>query len=192
MSRAVFLDRDGTIVGEAEYASREEDLVLLPGAAQALRRIGEAGYLRLVVTNQSGVARGFFGLDTVEKLNGALRGMLLRQGADVEGFAICPHLPELTGPCDCRKPQPGMLLAEAARRGVDLAASWMVGDKASDVEAGLRAGCRAALVLTGYGVAEQEKLEKRGIRPDAVFQDLGAFADYLLSREGGRAFPEPG
>jgi D-glycero-D-manno-heptose 1,7-bisphosphate phosphatase len=180
VKRAVFLDRDGTIIREVGYASRVEDLELLPGAAQALRRIGEAGYLRIVITNQSGVARGYFDAATVERLNEALRGMLAQHGADVESFAYCPHLPEIGGPCDCRKPAPGMLLGEAQRLGVDLSASWMVGDKAIDVEAGHRAGCRTALVRTGYGAGELGKLEGKGIAPDVVTDDLGTFAEYLL------------
>lgn len=179
MRRAVFLDRDGTIVREVNYLSREEDMELLPGAAEALRRIGEAGYLRIVVTNQAGVARGYFDEATVVRLNEVLRERLRALGADVESFAYCPHLPEITGPCDCRKPAPGMILCEARRLDVDLAASWMVGDKVLDVEAGKRAGCRTALVLTGYGPEEAKVLDAAGEEPDLVAEDLAAFARRL-------------
>lgn len=178
MKKAVFLDRDGTILREVEYLSRAEDMEILPGAARALRRLGEAGYLRLVVTNQSGVARGYFGSEVVEGLNEELRRRLKREGADVEDFAYCPHLPALTGPCDCRKPAPGLLLELAARHGVDLSASWMVGDKAVDVAAGKNSGCRAALVRTGYGAAEEEAAREFG--PDMVVDDLSVFADAIL------------
>lgn len=181
MKKAVFLDRDGTILREVEYLSRAEDMEILPGAARALRRLGETGYLRLVVTNQSGVARGYFGSEVVEELNEELRRRLKRDGADVEDFAYCPHLPELTGACGCRKPAPGLLLELAARHDVDLAASWMVGDKASDVEAGKNAGCRAALVRTGYGAAEEDTA--RRFAPDLVADDLDSFADALLGTE---------
>ncbi len=181
MRRAVFLDRDGTLIREVGYLSRVEELEVLPGVAEALKRLGEAGYLRLVVSNQSGVARGYFDEATVERLNDALRDRLRAAGADVEDFAWCPHHPDHDKACACRKPEPGLLKELAARHGVDLKASWMVGDKAVDVAAGKNAGCRAALVRTGYGAAEEGEAE--GLRPDLVADDLKEFADALL---GGR------
>lgn len=172
MRRAAFLDRDGTLIREVGYLSRLEDVELLPGAAAALRRLGEAGYLRLVVTNQSGVARGMFDLAFVEETHRELRRRLQAEGADVEGFYVCPHHPDLTGPCGCRKPAPGLVERAAAEWGVDLAASWVVGDKPADVELARAAGCRAALVRTGYGARSAEELRARGVGPDLVAADL--------------------
>ena len=102
MSKAVFFDRDGTLVAEAGYAARPEQMEPLPGVAQALKRIGDAGYLRLVVTNQSGIARGYFDAAVVEALNRELTARLEREGAGVEDFAHCPHHPNFSGSCNCR------------------------------------------------------------------------------------------
>ena len=183
MKKAVFLDRDGTLVREVEFLSRREDMELLPGVAYALARLGKAGYLRLIVSNQSGVARGYFDGATQEQLNDALRADLQEQGADVEGVAFCPHHPDYSGPCACRKPEPGLLLELSERLGVDLAASWMVGDKVSDVGAGRNAGCRTVLVRTGYGSEEEIKLAERGLRADLVVDDLKTFVAKLLGAE---------
>jgi D-glycero-D-manno-heptose 1,7-bisphosphate phosphatase len=179
--RAVFLDRDGTINVEKDYLHRVEDFEFIPGAPEAIRRLKDAGFLVVVVSNQSGVARGFFSLDEVEKLHSHLQTELARFGTSVDGFYVCPHHPtEGVGPyrqnCDCRKGNPGMLLQAAADFDVDLKASFMVGDKAADIEAGERAGCRSLLVLTGYGEGEAEKV------PSAPrCRDLCEAADLILA-----------
>jgi D-glycero-D-manno-heptose 1,7-bisphosphate phosphatase len=143
MVRAVFLDRDGVInrkLPEGRYVTHWAEVKFLPGGADAVKRFREAGFLVIVVSNQRAVAKG---LITEEGLESLQRRMWQELFCGENGFAAvyhCPH--DADPPCGCRKPQPGMLLAAAQDRGIDLAASWMVGDSESDVEAGRRAGCR--------------------------------------------------
>ncbi|MBI5442816.1 MAG: HAD family hydrolase [Deltaproteobacteria bacterium] len=172
--RAVFLDRDGTLNREVGYLRTLAELELLPGVSRALLRLGEAGFLRLVVTNQSGIARGYFDRAFVEETHEELRRRLREEGADVEEFLVCPHHPDHTGPCGCRKPSPGLLQEAAARWDLDLAASWVVGDKPADIGLARAAGCRAALVRTGYGAESEAELEGLGLVPDVVAADLEA------------------
>jgi D-glycero-D-manno-heptose 1,7-bisphosphate phosphatase len=151
LSPAIILDRDGTLCRDAVYMIRFEDFEPLEGVDEALRLLQEAGYRLFVATNQSGVARGLFSLEAVEALNGKIRQYFLEKGANIEDFAVCPHHPEgtvpaYTGECLCRKPRPGMLLDLARKHGLDLTRSYMVGDMARDVEAGLAAGARAVLI----------------------------------------------
>jgi len=185
---AVFLDRDGTINVEKDYLHRIEDFAFLPGVPEAIRRLKVAGYLVLVVTNQSGVARGYYGLGDVERLHRHLQEELGRHGTAVDGFYICPHHPQSgRGPyrrdCDCRKGNPGMLLQAAAEHGVDLERSFMVGDKKADIEAGRRAGCTALLVLTGYGASTAGEL---GTSAPPTFAGLPEAVEFILSRPGKR------
>lgn len=150
-SPAIFLDRDGTLHHDAVYMIRFEDFKPLPGVEEALRILQGAGYRLFGVTNQSGVARGMFTLDAVRALNEKIRAYFRGHGVDIEEIAVCPHHPEgvvaeYARECDCRKPRPGMLLDLAARHRLDLQRSWMVGDALRDAQAGLAAGCRAAIV----------------------------------------------
>ena len=178
LNKAIFLDRDGTINVEKNYLIDPADLVLLPGVGAALRRGRAAGYLLIVVTNQSGVARGYFTTTAVAKLHDHLQQELLPYGVQIDAFYLCPHHPEHgAGPCDCRKGEPGMLLQAAREHHIDLAASWMIGDKRSDVEAGSKAGCRSILVRTGYGEQEGE-----GLPPATLIADsLAAAVELILS-----------
>ena len=184
--RAVFLDRDGTINVEKNYLYRVADFEFLPGAVAAIRRLKEAGFLVFVVTNQSGVARGYYSLEDVEILHSHLQEELRRQETAVDAFYVCPHHPEQgLGPwrreCDCRKGAPGMLLQAAAEFEVDLARSFMVGDKKADIEAGRRAGCTPLLVLTGYGAATSAELDTD---PVVRVADLAAAADWIGATAG--------
>jgi D-glycero-D-manno-heptose 1,7-bisphosphate phosphatase len=179
--RAVFLDRDGTINVEKDYLWRVEDFEFIPGAPEAIRRLREAGYLVIVVTNQSGVARGYYTLADVEVLHRHLRQELKKSGAAVDGFYVCPHHPtegvgEFRRDCGCRKGRPGMLLQAATEHGIDLADSYMIGDKEADVEAAERAGCTPLLVLTGYGAAESARMAPQRARR---FPSLVEAADYV-------------
>jgi D-glycero-D-manno-heptose 1,7-bisphosphate phosphatase len=156
-SRAVFLDRDGTINAEQGYLYRVEDCRFLPGVKEAVKRLNGAGFLVVVVTNQSGIARGYYSEADLEKLHQYMENEFAASGARIDGWYYCPHHPDFPADsevCDCRKPLPGMLLAAAEELGIDLSSSWMVGDKSADVEAGIAAGCRPILVRTGYGAAE--------------------------------------
>ena len=156
---ALFLDRDGVLIEEVEYLARPEQVRLIPGAAAAIRKVNDAGWRVVVVSNQSGVARGLFPESLLPEIHRVIADRLLAEaGARVDRFYYCPHHPtEGQGgyriDCDCRKPKPGMLLKAAAELGIDLARSWMVGDRATDLQAGAAAGCRTILVQTGYGRA---------------------------------------
>ena len=160
MKRAVFLDRDGTINVEKEYLYQAKDFEFIPGVPEAVRLLNQAGIMVVVVTNQSGVARGYYTEDDVENLHRHIAGELERSGAHVDAWLYCPHHPSGRGsyalPCDCRKPLPGMLREAARRYDIDLELSTMIGDKLADIEAGHSAGCRTILVRTGYGAAEEQ------------------------------------
>jgi D-glycero-D-manno-heptose 1,7-bisphosphate phosphatase len=153
-TRALFLDRDGTLVEPRHYPSQPSDLVLQRGVSPLLRSFRRCGWKLIVITNQSGIARGYFTEADLEKMHDRLREMLQVWGVELAAIYACPHhvdgvIPHLAIRCHCRKPQPGMLLRAAAEHGVDLSRSWMVGDILDDVEAGNRAGCRTVLVDLG-------------------------------------------
>jgi len=183
-TRAVFLDRDGTINVEKDYLFRPEEFEFIPGVPDAIRRLRERGFLVFVVTNQSGVARGYFTLEAVNHLHDHIQKQLRVLGTEIDGFFTCPHHPtdgqgEFRKDCDCRKGQPGMLLQAAAEYGVDLGASFMVGDKKADLEAGRAAGCHPLLVRTGYG--EKELTGGARFLAEGVFADLPAAVEYILN-----------
>jgi D-glycero-D-manno-heptose 1,7-bisphosphate phosphatase len=163
---AVFLDRDGTINEEVGYLDRPEKLKLIPGAAEAIRLINASGMKAVVVTNQSGVARGIFDEVFVGAVHARLRELLLMEGGVLDGIYFCPHHPtEGRGryllSCDCRKPAPGLLLRATAELNLDPAGSYMVGDTLKDIEAGARVGARGVLVRTGYGAESTAVLDTR-------------------------------
>jgi D-glycero-D-manno-heptose 1,7-bisphosphate phosphatase len=143
---AVLLDRDGVILEDVGYLSDPDAATILPGAAQAIARLNARGVRVAVVTNQSGVARGYFPESVVAATHDRLDQLLARAGAHIDCYAICPHHPEAVAPeyrveCNCRKPRPGMLLSVLARFGVPADRALMVGDKSSDLDAGIHAGC---------------------------------------------------
>lgn len=159
MRRAVFLDRDGTINLEKEYLYRIEEFEFVPGAPEAIRMLNQAGFFVVVVTNQSGVGRGYYGEEDLEKLHRHIARELELHGAHVDAWMYCPHHPDGRGSyartCTCRKPLPGMLCEAARRFDLLLDQSVMIGDKNVDVQAGRAAGCRSILVRSGYGAAEE-------------------------------------
>lgn len=181
-NRAVFIDRDGTINVEKEYLHCPEQFEFIPGAPEAIRILGDAGFLVVVVTNQSGVARGYYGEADVKNLHRYMDARLAEIGAKVDAYYYCPHHPDsgtetYRVACNCRKPLPGMLLQAASELGIDLSRSWMIGDKISDIEAGISAGCTSVLVLTGYGAEDQKRLPN-GIQ---IYDDLLAVARELAA-----------
>lgn len=182
MKKAFFLDRDGVINEEVDYLSDPDKAVILPGVAAALRRLHEAGFLAIVVTNQSGVARGMYGEADVHAVHERIRELLARDGAGVDRFYYCPHHPKFGSPCHCRKPEPGMILAACRELEIDPALSAMVGDRLSDIAAGRAAGCRACyLVKTGYGM---EVLRKEDVSGIEVAEDLADAVERFLAVEG--------
>ena len=152
--RAVFVDRDGTLIEEREYLADPAGVALLPGAAAGLRRLAEAGFALVLVTNQSGIARGLYGEAEYARVHARLETLLAAEGVRLDGAYHCPHHPDFTGPCACRKPLPGLFTRAAAELGLDLARSCAVGDRLRDVLPLLERGGRALLVRTGYGREE--------------------------------------
>lgn len=175
---AVFLDRDGTLVEDPGYLHRPEDVRLLPGAADAVARLNTAGYLVVLVTNQSGIARGLYEEAAYEAVQRRLVELLAARGARIDGARHCPHHPDVTGPCACRKP--GTLLYETAAEalGIDVGRSWLVGDKVSDVAAAPALGGRAVLVATGEGRRHADRARALGV---FVAADLAAAVDRILA-----------
>ncbi len=176
--RAVFIDRDGTISEEVGYINHVTRYRVFPFAAEAVRVLHEAGWLAILVTNQAGVARGYFKEELVGEVHGLLARELEREGARLDAVYYCPHHPSVGEPpyrqdCDCRKPRPGLIHRAASEFGLDLSACWMVGDRYGDTELARNAGVRSALVLTGYGRGELEH-QSRGWehRPDLVAENL--------------------
>jgi D-glycero-D-manno-heptose 1,7-bisphosphate phosphatase len=152
--RALFLDRDGTLVEPRHYPSRPEELVVYPGLPSELRRLRAAGFRLVLITNQSGLARGYFREADLNRMHDHLATALRREDVAMDAIYVCPHHPDgtvaaLARECECRKPKPGLLLRAAADLDLDLARSWFVGDILDDVEAGSRAGCRTVLVDLG-------------------------------------------
>src|SRR5262245_28728966 len=147
--RFVFLDRDGTLVRDVGYGHRLEDYELLPGVAEALVRLSKAGYRLAIVTNQSGIGRGFFTAADFERFQERLLADLAAAGARIEATYVCPHHPEEG--CACRKPRPGLLHRARLELGADLGASWVIGDHVKDMELAAAAGCRGVLVRSGHG-----------------------------------------
>jgi len=176
--RAVFMDRDGTISEEVGYVNHVSRYRVFPFAAEAVRTLNEAGWLAVLVTNQAGVARGYFKEDLIGEVHKVLASELERGGARLDAVYYCPLHPSVGEPpyrfdCDCRKPRPGLLTRAAEDLGLDLSRCWLVGDRHSDTELARNAGARSALVLTGYGRGELEHQSHAWQqRPDLVAENL--------------------
>jgi D-glycero-D-manno-heptose 1,7-bisphosphate phosphatase len=187
--RAVFIDRDGTISEEVGYVNHVSRYRVFPFAAEAVRLLNESGWLAVLVTNQAGVARGYFVEDLIQEVHGLLASELARGGARLDAVYYCPHHPTVGEPpyrfdCDCRKPRPGLIRRAAEELGVDLARSWMVGDRYSDTQLARNAGVRSAFVLTGYGRGELEHQSQAWAhRPDLVAENLLEAAKVIVKSE---------
>ena len=180
--RAVFLDRDGTINVEKDYLHKVEDFEFIPGAPEAIKKLKDAGFLVIVVSNQSGVARGYFDGDAVTLLHEHIQDELKGYDTVIDAFYFCPHHPDeglgaYKVDCNCRKGNPGMLLQASRENDLDLQNSFMVGDKLADIEAGERAGCKSILVLTGYGATTALKPEAATVEKCL---DLGCAARLIV------------
>jgi D-glycero-D-manno-heptose 1,7-bisphosphate phosphatase len=177
--RYVALDRDGVIIIEKEYLSDPGGVEIEAGAIEGMRRMHELGLGLVVVTNQSGVGRGYYDLAAVDRVHRRMLDLLGPAGGWIEGIYVCPHSPEQS--CDCRKPKTGLLQRAASELGFDPAESFVIGDKASDVEMGRNAGAVSILVRTGYG----REHEARGTaRPDYAADDLAAAAAIIARALG--------
>jgi histidinol-phosphate phosphatase family protein len=174
MKRAVFLDRDGTINEEREYLSSPDGLVLINGAVKAIRMINEAGLLAVVITNQSGIGRGYFTEEAVDAVHRRLSEMVGEGGGRFDAFYHCPHHPEEG--CGCRKPATGLIERAAEDLGIDPSNSYVIGDKAIDIELATRCGAQGVLVLTGYGSEQQGWIEPP---PDFIAHDILAAAEWI-------------
>ncbi|MDQ3711647.1 MAG: HAD family hydrolase [Acidobacteriota bacterium] len=162
--KAIFLDRDGTLIEEVNFLSRLEDLRFFDYTNEAIRLLKQSGFLIIVVTNQSGIGREIFAVSAMHAIHAQIQTILTEK---LDAFYFCPHLP--TDNCTCRKPNIGMIETACAGFPIDLENSWMVGDKAIDVETGFNAGIKTALVLTGYGKKTVETLERK---PDLIAENL--------------------
>jgi D-glycero-D-manno-heptose 1,7-bisphosphate phosphatase len=180
VNRAVFLDRDGTLIEEKDYLRRPEEVVVFPGVGPALKRLQDAGFKLFIVTNQSGVGRGYFPIEDVHHVHEYLLREFARDGVRIEKIYIAPEAPDQ--PSRGRKPSPQFLFDARDEFGIDLSQSYMIGDKLIDLECGWNAGVKQSiLVRTGYG-AEVER--KGGLKTAPIVNDLPAVANWILnSRE---------
>jgi D-glycero-D-manno-heptose 1,7-bisphosphate phosphatase len=179
MNRAVFLDRDGTMIAEANYLSRPEQVKIFPATRTGLKKLGDAGFKLFIVSNQSGVGRGYFTMADVEKVNAHLCADLARDGICFEKIYIAPEKPE--EPSRGRKPSPQFLFDARDEFGVDLAESFMIGDKLIDLECGWNAGVKKSLLVrSGYGAKEEQK-SPEAVSRALVTEDLDAAAGWILN-----------
>jgi D,D-heptose 1,7-bisphosphate phosphatase len=183
LHQAVFLDKDGTLIKDVPYNVDPELIGLTPGAVEGLQGLSAAGYELIVITNQSGVARGYFPESALVAVEERVRQLLAGVGVPLAGFYYCPHHPdgvvqEFATNCYCRKPEPGLLLRAADNHGIDLSQSWFIGDILNDVEAGRRAGCKTVLIDNGN---ETEWQLSFGRSPHYIVADLAEAALVIKS-----------
>lgn len=187
---AVFLDRDGTINEEVGYLEHSDRLMVLPRVVEAIRLLNENNLLAVLVTNQSGVARGYFPESAVNEVHERLKNILKEEGAHLDGIYYCPHhpdvgLPEYRLDCDCRKPRTGMIEKAAKDLDIDISRSYMVGDKIIDVEFAHKAGAKGIMVMTGYGREELKHFSHEWkVHPDHIADDLYDAVKWILDQEG--------
>ena len=187
---AVFLDRDGTINEQMGYINHLTRFHLLPGVGGAIRTLNEHDLPVVVVTNQSGLARGYFPESLLDAVHDEMRRLLAAQGAHIDGLYVCPHHPEakeerFRRACNCRKPKTGLLEQAAAEMGLDVQRSYMVGDRWSDLRCGAAVGTKTILVLTGYGRGDACYIGPgQAVQPDYVAEDLSAAVRWILADQG--------
>jgi len=174
VNKAVFVDRDGTIVEDIGYMNSPEQIKFIPGSLEAIKKLNNAGYKVIVITNQAGVARGLVAEDMLQTIDKTLHKLILNSGAHLDGLYYCPHHPEYgvypyKQVCECRKPHPGLLKRAQKHFDIDLSLSFMIGDKATDVEAGKRAGTKTIFLLTGKGKKEESKIKDQ---PNHIAKNL--------------------
>lgn len=183
--RAVFLDRDGTLNKDVGYPNSFEAIEVYPYSYEAVRRIKGAGFLAVVVTNQSGIGRGLIEEEKLEDIHQKMLNLFIKNSARLDGVYYCPHYinsvnPEYRKECTCRKPNPGMALKAAEDLNIQLRGSYMVGDKVEDIEFGLNFDATPVLLLTGHGQKALRKLSDKGLQPAYVAKDLLEAVDWIL------------
>lgn len=180
--RAVFLDRDGTIVHDRPgyYLTYPAALRLYKDTKPALRMLRDSGFSLIVVTNQSGIARGYLTRETAEKINSRLKKILLSAGAPLDGIYYCPHAPDQK--CGCRKPSPGLVLKGARRHSIDLRRSFVMGDKLSDIRLGRRMGIKTVFLLTGHGKSQASR-HKKILKPDYTARGILQGARWIIKQQ---------
>ena len=178
MKVAVFLDRDGTINEEMGYINHLSRFKILPGVTEAIKLLNEKGYLAIVVSNQSGVGRGYFPVEVVHQVHNHLEEILKDEGAKLDGIYFCPHyprgaVPEYSKECECRKPKTGLIEQACKDHDINLSGSFVIGDRITDIELAHRAGLKSIMVKTGYGRGDLEYvLPQRLMKPDHIAEDL--------------------
>ncbi len=187
MNRAVFIDRDGTISEEVGYINHPSRFRVFPYSGAAIKHLNDNGWLAVLVTNQAGVARGYFSEEMIRTVHQQLQSHLQRAGAKLDAIYYCAHHPSVGEPpyrfdCDCRKPKPGLILRATKDLDIDLSQSWMVGDRYSDIELARTAGVSSALVLSGYGRGEWENQRTDWqAQPDLVSETLLETVESIVS-----------
>jgi len=173
-NKAIFLDRDGVINKEVGYLSSPDKFDFIDGTIEALKTLKQKGFLLIIITNQAGIARGYYSEEILGNIHKKMNDILQQNDIILDGIYYCPHHPDFTGSCDCRKPKPGMMFKAKDKFNIDMKNSFMVGDTLNDIKTGLNANCKTVLVLTGYGAEEQKKIGN--IKPDLIFKNLLEFA----------------
>jgi D-glycero-D-manno-heptose 1,7-bisphosphate phosphatase len=186
---AVFIDRDGTVNEQMGYINHISRFIILPGVAEAFRILNSEGYLAIIVSNQSGVARGYFPIELLYNIHSFMKESLLRSGAVVDGIYFCPHyprgsVPEYSFDCDCRKPETGLIKQACGHFDIDISRSYMIGDHSSDMELAGRAALKGILVKTGYGLGVAEyKLPGMTFKPCYIAENLLDAVKWLTNKE---------
>jgi D-glycero-D-manno-heptose 1,7-bisphosphate phosphatase len=175
---AIFLDRDGTINVDKDYLYKISDWEWIPGAQQAIQMLQNEGFKIIIVSNQSGIARGFFSVTDVDELHSFIRNDLDKLGIHIDGFFYCPHHPNFSDRCECRKPSPFMLLKAKELLNLDLESSWIIGDRVSDMQCGIAAGVKPLFVKTGHGLNELAMLTS----DIKIFESVKFAADYIINK----------
>lgn len=188
--RAVFLDRDGCVNVEDDHIRDISQFRLYPNSLASIKKLNDAGFRIVIITNQSGVARGYMTEELVARTHELLLRWVGEAGARIDRIEYCPHHPdgdvdEYTLACDCRKPEPGMVIRAAEEMGIDLGGSYIVGDKLSDIALGPATGAKAVLVRTGFGVREEGRIKKgEAATPDHIADGIGDAVDWILEDAG--------
>jgi D-glycero-D-manno-heptose 1,7-bisphosphate phosphatase len=187
---AVFIDRDGTVNEQMGYINHISRFVMLPGAAEAIRLLNRHQYLAIIVSNQSGVARGYYPIGLVDEVHAHMRALMEKEGAFVDGIFFCPHyekgsVPEYSIECDCRKPRTGLIEKAGKAFEIDMDNSYVIGDRYSDIELALRSDMKGILVTTGYGQGDIDYVFPRlSFKPSHIARDLLHGVRWIIEEQG--------